>query len=137
MKINLDNLNSGLYEYLLRRTQRRIESQIFDTDSYDFAAVYAITNLTNGKVYIGEAVNLNARLMLHQAKLLGNYHDKPLLQQDFNEGHKFTVTILERCEGHVTEGVLRVKEAYWRHEYLKLGYELYNIPMGRKKKSLK
>lgn len=46
--------------------------------------VYSITNIDNGKKYIGSTVNYNKRKRAHLNGLRGSYHDNRLLQQDFD-----------------------------------------------------
>lgn len=46
--------------------------------------VYSITNIENGKKYIGSTVNYEKRHRAHLNGLRGSYHDNRLLQQDFD-----------------------------------------------------
>lgn len=46
--------------------------------------VYSITNISNGKQYIGSTVNYEKRERAHLNGLRGSYHDNRLLQQDFD-----------------------------------------------------
>lgn len=49
------------------------------------SGVYKITNLINGKIYIGSAVNLNRRCYQHFYHLKNNNHHSNYLQKAFNK----------------------------------------------------
>lgn len=46
--------------------------------------IYKITNLKNGKVYIGQSVSVEARLNSHRRELRKNNHVNVWLQDDYN-----------------------------------------------------
>jgi group I intron endonuclease len=64
-----------------------------------FPGIYCITNLVNGKCYIGSAVSIRRRWDLHLSDLRNNRHHSPILQKSFNKhGEKsFCIEVLARC----------------------------------------
>ncbi|RPH25970.1 MAG: hypothetical protein EHM93_19770 [Bacteroidales bacterium] len=49
-----------------------------------FSGVYIITNIKNGKRYVGSSRNIYHRLRRHLSNLRKNIHGNPKLQEDFN-----------------------------------------------------
>ena len=86
------------------------------------AGIYKITNLANGKVYIGQSINLNHRLNEHRLKLQKNKHSNEHLQNAWNKygEDKFKFEILEEC----SREKLTEREDYWINFYG--GYESKN-----------
>jgi len=88
--------------------------------------IYKITNEKNGKVYIGQSVNINKRWYDHKGTLNRNIHRNRFLQRVWNNnnGENFTHTIIELC----SRKELDVKEKYHIKQYVsnnkKYGYNL-------------
>jgi len=63
------------------------------------SGVYKITNLTNGKIYIGSSVNIYNRKHTHTCKLNKNTHVNKHLQNSYNKygGDNFLFEVLEYC----------------------------------------
>lgn len=77
--------------------------------------IYRIQNTQNGKVYIGQAVNIHGRLRDHKEKLNTNKHNNEHLQRAWNKygADKFTFSVIEECElDKLTE-----REQYWIDYY--------------------
>lgn len=86
--------------------------------------IYAIKNLVNNKVYIGQAIDINKRWREHLSSLLNNKHYNKHLQKSWNKYGKknFTFEIIEECE----EDKLNEKETeyiqYFKANNINLGY---------------
>jgi group I intron endonuclease len=95
------------------------------------AGVYTITNNKNGKVYIGETVNLGDRLSSHINDLLCNSHCNRGLQKDFKQYgiNNFSFRILKIVDNmnknELINILLYLEAAYYR-KYEK-DYDFYNI----------
>lgn len=62
--------------------------------------IYMIQNLVNGKMYIGQAVDIEDRWGRHKRELRGNYHINKHLQRSWNRYREenFEFSILLECE---------------------------------------
>jgi hypothetical protein len=76
-----------------------------------YSGIYKITNLVNGKVYIGQAKNIYLRWLEHKCRLRNNYNDCEYLQRAWNKykEENFKFSVLEECS--IEE--LNRKEHYW------------------------
>lgn len=61
--------------------------------------IYKITNTKNGKVYIGQSVDIDKRFREHKKMLRDNNHINYLLQDDWNVYGEdaFVFEVLEKC----------------------------------------
>lgn len=78
--------------------------------------IYKITNLVNGKLYVGSSVNLDKRIYEHFRTLNKNEHSNIHLQRAFNKYGKenFVSEILDYVS-HKSE--LKYREQYWMDKY--------------------
>lgn len=87
--------------------------------------IYAIENKVNGKMYIGQTINLKRRWANHKSKLKNNKHINQHLQNSYNKygKSKFKYKIIER---NIPVEKLEEKETYYIHKYnsFKGGYNL-------------
>jgi hypothetical protein len=102
------------------------------------SGIYLITNLINGKVYVGSSVDIRKRMNAHKSHLNNNKHDNPYLQKSWNKygSENFTFTVLEVFPDRQN---LLNREQYWMDNYQSYNNEIgYNInpiagsPEGRK-----
>lgn len=82
--------------------------------------IYAITNLVNGKRYVGQGINIKKRWMHHRSDLRGNYHHNKHLQAAWYKygEQSFCFEIIEEC----SESDLVSREDYWITFYKTLNY---------------
>lgn len=73
--------------------------------------IYTITNLVNGKIYVGKSTNLKSRIYEHKWKLKNNKHPNKYLQHSYNKytKDKIIFEILDECK----EEYLSSFETYW------------------------
>lgn len=92
--------------------------------------IYAIENLDNDKIYIGQSVDIRKRFREHKHHLKQNNHDNIYLQRAWNKygSAKFTFKILEVCN----ENELNGKEIYYISKYRSKSYNLNNGGYGNR-----
>jgi len=84
----------------------------YKMENFNSVGVYTITNVINGKIYVGSTVNsFNKRKNQHFSLLKQNKHTNPYLQNSFNKHgeNNFKFEILETCS---VEFCLS-QEKYW------------------------
>ena len=88
--------------------------------------IYKIENKANGKVYIGQSVNIESRWKGHKSNLRNNKHQNDYLQKSWNKygEENFDFSVLCECE----KDKLDEKEIYYINQYKstdgKYGYNL-------------
>jgi group I intron endonuclease len=99
--------------------------------------IYKITNLLNGRIYIGSSINIKKRENQHFGKLNKNKHDNQFLQNDYNkcgeDNFKFEIILETDCEE-----LLFDFEQNYLDEYYDKQKQCYNInPIAAKPPSSK
>lgn len=76
------------------------------------SGIYKITNVLNGKCYIGSAVNIKKRWYLHKSDLRLNKHHSPHLQNSWNKYGKenFKFEVLFYCD---KEELIKCEQIYF------------------------
>ena len=80
------------------------------------SGIYKITNTVNGKVYIGQAKNLNTRFANHLYRIKRKEHHNEYLQRAFDK-HGETNFIYEIVEEISDLYILDSREKYWIDHY--------------------
>jgi len=92
------------------------------------AAVYAITNTLNGKLYIGQSSQYPNRCYQHKSHLRRNTHENSKLQFDFNRYGEdaFEFSAVYEFPPHTPSSILLEQEKVEIAKRLQKGDELYN-----------
>lgn len=88
--------------------------------------IYKIENKVNGKVYIGQSTNVEARWQHHIIHLTEHTHNNPHLQSAWNKygPDNFSFSLVEECE----YDMLTEREQYWIEYYGGIeSAETYNL----------
>lgn len=94
--------------------------------------IYKITNLRNGKVYIGQSQNIFDRWKQHRTALNSGHHPNRELQSEWTKFNRsFRWDVVEYCS--LEE--LNDREKYWIEYYdsIENGYNQGWVPYKRKK----
>lgn len=98
------------------------------------SGIYKITNLKNGKVYIGQSENVFLRRKQHFVALRGGHHPNKDMQKDYTSqrGCGFRWDMVEYCA--LSE--LNNREKYWIDKFnsIESGYNKGWQPYKRKEK---
>lgn len=86
------------------------------------SGIYVITNKKNGKVYVGSATDVRARLYVHRSNLRRGAHDNSYLQASWHKygEHAFKYDLIEECpvmmllirEQHYIDGLKAAQRDY-------------------------
>lgn len=99
------------------------------------SGIYKITNLKNGKVYIGQSQNIYYRRKQHFTALRAHRHENTQMQKDWNnDSHGFRWDVVEYC----SIDKLNEREEYWIKQYdsVNKGYNQGWVPYKRKQKKI-
>lgn len=97
------------------------------------SGIYKITNLLNGKVYVGQSQNVFERKIQHFTALRNGNHENREMQKDWNKNnHGFRWDVIEFCP--IVE--LNSREKYWidKLDTIARGYNVDWKPYKRKVK---
>lgn len=101
------------------------------------SGIYKITNLSNGKIYIGQSQNMFIRRTEHWTALRRNAHPNKEMQKDWNKNNRsWRFDVVEYC----SIDKLNEREKYWIEKLntIEKGYNQGWVPYKRKnKKALK
>lgn len=102
--------------------------------------IYKITNIVNGKIYVGSSKNVKKRINEHKRTLKLNKHHSCLLQRAVNKYgfENFTFNIIEECE---QKDLIITEQKYidgLKPEYniLKVAYSNYGHKLSEETKKL-
>lgn len=93
------------------------------------SGIYAIKNLINNKIYIGQSIDIKRRCNTHRYKLNHLKHPNKYLQKEWIKYGKenFIFEIIEKCD----DILLKEKEKYWIKYYNTTNINKgYNIKIG-------
>lgn len=78
----------------------------------DRSCIYKITNVINGKIYIGSSIDVEIRKKKHYYKLINNKHNNSHLQSSWNKygESNFKFEIIEEVKD---KDILLEREQYW------------------------
>lgn len=90
------------------------------------SGIYKITNLVNGKLYIGSAVKIQRRWIEHRAQLIAGKHHSVKLQNAWNKygASAFEFAVLEFVEDHA---LLIQREQFWLDATRSATKDGYNV----------
>lgn len=89
-----------------------------DLIDYNNSGVYMIKNLDNNKIYIGSSINIKKRLLAHQSKFnRGINFNKCSMQDDWNNGDNFFISIIEKVDSNISRCELYKKEENYIVQY--------------------
>lgn len=99
------------------------------------SGIYKITNLKNGKVYIGQSQNIYFRRKQHFTALRAHRHENTQMQKDWNtDSRGFRWDVVEFC----SLDKLNEREEFWINYYNSIdnGYNQGWVPYKRKQKKI-
>lgn len=93
------------------------------------SGIYLIRNKIDGKIYVGQSVNIKARITAHKRKLKINKHGNDYLQKAFNKygADNFEFKVIENCNMEELDN----KEIYWIKKFNSINRNFgYNLESG-------
>jgi group I intron endonuclease len=91
--------------------------------------IYCIRNTIDGKMYVGQSVDIKRRFHVHRCALKQGYHDNSYLQRIYNKYGSSVLSFEVICE--CLESELDQQEVYWIDHYKTLDRNYgYNLTYG-------
>lgn len=86
--------------------------------------VYKLTNQSNGKVYIGQSVDVEDRIYKHKLALRGNYHKNDHLQKAWNKygEDSFLFELIKSCKVRYLDRFEKLYIHIYKSMNVKYGY---------------
>lgn len=89
--------------------------------------IYKLVNTRTGEIYVGQSYHIRNRLKSHMIQLKEKTHHNKGLQEDYNNGDKFVLEVLEKTKAD--KDLMNEKEVLWISK-LNSFYEGYNRTPG-------
>lgn len=118
--------------YRNERSMLLQEQKLYIMTTKKVSGIYTIINRVNGRIYIGESLDIYRRWHKeHMPQLRKNIHNNKELQNDFNKygEENFSFEILERYSEDnpiSTKARILILEGYYITQFQKSGISLYN-----------
>lgn len=82
---------------------------------YSGAGIYALVNISSGRLYVGSAINIKQRIKSHDTRMRNGYPNERF-KPDVSKGDYFTTVVLEKMNNPSTTELLE-KEAYYINHF--------------------
>lgn len=92
--------------------------------------IYGIKNKKNGKMYVGQSVDVKGRFVRHKTELKNNKHKNKHLQNSYNKNgiEQFEFFVIEECEkDKLTEREQEWIDKYPRRNLYNQQFEVYDL----------
>lgn len=112
---DMEPVNKIIWKYYYEKPATELVGRLINTQNV--TGIYRITNLTNGRCYVGQSVNIKTRLLTHIKRGLGAEQPtkNKLYPAMYEEGpESFKYEIIELCP----EEKLDEREKYWQKFFL-------------------
>jgi group I intron endonuclease len=94
-------------------------------ENYNFSAIYKITNLINGKIYIGSALNLRRRFISYEAEVKNPNKNRGIIRAIRKYGfNNLEFSVLEKIDN---SALLIEREQFWLDQLKPFGRNGYNM----------
>lgn len=107
-------------------------ARLINLPTENYSGVYTITNMRNGKVYIGSSVNIMKRAIVHEREIRKSRHSNKSMQKDIKKDDLFKFDVVEIIDENKCFDYNELNTKTRNAEYLyilnakKEGLDLYN-----------